>query len=786
MQAGELEQKARAAARRWARWRLGPASFSDLITRVDVETLRYGRLITRYAVRSGTWVEEPFTGGRSAGHRVMSLERLDLWSGSPEELAERTSHPADCRECAGRGQVTCPSCSGSLRMRCSGCGGDGRRMSRARKSYRQVTCSDCRGNGTKKCTRCSRGAVGCTPCRGSGRMRRWVRVTTTERTQVGVWPADPRLHAHPGLTQGSPKALQWQGARTLEAREHDGELPAARVGPEAEAAGFLAMRSTLEPSLEPLRGRVLAQSLEVFEAPSATVHYEFAGHPGFLKLLGSDCRPTPALDNRPFNYRFAWLLAVFLLAFYGAVLLTNGFAERHDFYRRHDAAGLVALASLGLVPGCWLLTASWLRRRRADGTKSPKRWHDRPGAGLVGLCALTILGCFLFVRPSSEALARLTAAGHLDPAELHARALQAEGDTSPGFVEARNAFVRARIQGLGNREAVSLITDYTRTKVGTEPLEAERQRLRETWVLSALSQGQEDAAEQELAALADEGAPAPLVEELRARLENQRLAKGKALLAKGDADEAIRTLRSIRAPALTSEPPGPVLSNAYLLRARGCGARELDCRARAFKHAAEADPGTAGVELASFRTAEVGRLQKTARGPGALGPTLRALRDAEAEAGVLLAVLEGDSELTGARDALLRRREELLRNRHPLGEPVEVAQLLLGAEGLAERSPGVWTVREAPSGTLVHLFVSQGVTRGLHVTATAHRTEALGTEALQQVALRLTGQTFAAKDLSRTGKTGVAHVPARLGPHSALLGWQDGTLVEALIGKVEP
>jgi hypothetical protein len=33
---------------------------------------------------------------------------------------------------------------------------------------------------------------------------------------------------------------------------------------------------------------------------------------------------------------------------------------------------------------------------------------------------------------------------------------------------------------------------------------------------------------------------------------------------------------------------------------------------------------------------------------------------------------------------------------------------------------------------------------------------------------------------------GVAHVPARLGPHAALLGWQGGTLVEVLIGKVEP
>jgi hypothetical protein len=155
------------------------------------------------------------------------------------------------------------------------------------------------------------------------------------------------------------------------------------------------------------------------------------------------------------------------------------------------------------------------------------------------------------------------------------------------------------------------------------------------------------------------------------------------------------------------------------------------------------------------------------------------------EASVLLSVLDGDAALTSTRDKLLRRREELLRHRMPLGEPVEVAQALLGPTGLEERRPGVLAVREAPPGTLVHLFVSGGVTRGIHVTATEHRSEALATEALQQVAQRFTGHAFAGKALSRTG-TGVAHVPVRLGPHAALLGWQCGTLVEVLIGKVEP
>ncbi|MBZ4417090.1 hypothetical protein [Myxococcus sp. RHSTA-1-4] len=611
-------------------------------------------------------------------------------------------------------------------------------------------------------------------------------MTTAQHTQVSVWPDDPRLRAHPGLTQGSPVALQWRGARTLETREHDGPIPTARLGPEAEASGFLSVRPSLEPNLDPLRARVLSQNLEVFEAPSATVHYTFAGSQGFIKLLGSDFRPTPARDTRPFIYRFAWLLGVFFTSFFGAVFLVNAFAGRHDFYRRHPSAGLVALASLGLVPGLWLMAASWLRRRRADGSKSARRWHDRLGLGITGLCALTVLGCFVFVSPSTQALSRLTASGALDMAELHASALQSEGDTSPEFVEARNAFVLARIAGMENRDAVKLITHYASTKVGTEPLEVERRRLREVWIVSALSGDQDAEIEQELMALADEGAPTALVDGLRARLENQRLEQGKALLAKGQVEDALSTLLRIRAPALAAEPPGPLLSHAYLRRAQNCPPEGLRCRAHALKLAVEADPGEAArTALATFRSAEIARIGRMTRPAGGLGPTLRALQSAEVDAGVLLSVLDGDAQLTEVHDGLLQRREALLRDRRPLGEPVEVAQALLGHSGLEEKRPGVLSIREVPPGTLVHLFVSQGVTRGVHVTAVNHGREALATDALQQVARRLTGQTFAAKDLARTG-TGVAHVPARLGAHSALLGWQDGTLVEALIGKVEP
>ena len=75
-------------------------------------------------------------------------------------------------------------------------------------------------------------------------------------------------------------------------------------------------------------------------------------------------------------------------------------------------------------------------------------------------------------------------------------------------------------------------------------------------------------------------------------------------------------------------------------------------------------------------------------------------------------------------------------------------------------------------------FVDKGMAHGLYVTSTGHATEALSTTALQQVAKGLTGQEFAAKDLVRS-KPGLAHVQVRLGSHSALLGWQDGALVEA-------
>ncbi|SEU26658.1 hypothetical protein SAMN05443639_112131 [Stigmatella erecta] len=786
MHAEAMKQEAMAAAVRWARWRMGPTGFRELITHADVEMLRYGRLITRYAVRTGSWAEEPFRGGTVPPGFPLELESLDLWSGTPEELAARTSHPVGCRRCSGDGLVTCPSCHGTLRAKCAGCGGTGKRMSRARKNYRMVNCQQCRGNGQKKCVRCSKGQVGCSPCQGSGRMRRWLKVATVHHAHVGIWPDDPWLSAHPGLKQGSPHAAQWQGARTVASWEHAGRIPPSQLGPEAEALGFFPARASLEPGLEPLRTRVLSQRLEVFEAPVATVHYAFAGKKGFLKLLGSGFRPTPVRDTRPFRHRFACLLGVFFVSLFGAVFLTGAFTERQLFYGRHPAAGLVALASLGFVPGFGLMTASWLRRRRPDGSMLAKRWQDRLGFGLAGPCALAVLACFLFVRPSVQELSRLTAAGQLEQAELHASALQGEGNTSAAFIDARNAFVRARILEMDNRDAVRFIEPYVRTKEGTEPLEAERRRLREAWVAKALSQNEEAEAEKELTALTDEGAPAALVDGLRARLEDQRIEQGKALLAKGEEEEAIRTLLRIRTPGLASEPPGLLLSQAYLLRAQACSVQELHCRAQALKLAAEAGPMEAARNaLAAFRSEEINRLAKAVRASGGVSHTLRALQEGERDAGILLSVFEGDAELTGVREGLLRRREELLRKHWPLGEPVEVVQALLGPSGLEERRPGVFAVRQVPPGTLVHLFVSQGLTRGVHVTAREHGREALATEALQQVAQLLAGKTFAAKDLARAGK-GVAHVPARLGGHVALLGWQDGMLVEALLGKVEP
>ncbi|PTL75436.1 zinc finger-like domain-containing protein [Vitiosangium sp. GDMCC 1.1324] len=781
-----IEQRARAAAGRWARWRLGPSGFADLITKVEAEPLRYGRLITRYAVRTASWQEEPNAGRACTSGQPLVLESLDLWSASPEQLAERSSHLAPCGTCGGDGQVTCPTCSGTLRASCGGCGGTGKQMSRARKSFRLVNCRDCRGKGTKKCTRCTKGQVSCSKCRGSGAMRRWLRVVTAQRTHVGVWPEDKRLSAHPGLREDSRRAPLWGGAQALASVETEGPIPSSGVGAAAQAAGFPAARPSLEPALHPLRDRILTQVLDVFEAPSATVHFEFAGRRGFIKLLGSDCRPTADSDSTPLLRRAGILLAVAVASFLAAQVLLAAFLSRHPFYGAAPGSGGVALATFGLALGACLLTATRLRRRQVDGRTAPGRWHDRLGPSLSGVSALAYLGLFLLIQPSAAELSRLTAAGQLQEAELHAGALEARRETSSEYIEARNAFVTARARGMENRAAVELISHFVGSGAGTEPLEAERRRLREAWVASALAQEQESVVEQELEALRQEGAPEALVNGLRAELESRRVAKGKELLAKGRVEEAIHALTRITAPGLAAERPEPLLTQAYLAQAQGCPERNLHCRAEALKRAVGVDTaGAAQVALASFRTAELARLQKAARPSGNIGPALRALREAEADAGGLLTFFEGDAELTAARQALLARRQELIRDRLPFNEPVEVAETLLGSSGLEEQRPGVLKVLSAPAGTLAFLFVDKGMARGLYVTSTGHAREALSATALQQVAKSLTGQEFAAKDLVRS-KPGVAHVQVRLGSHSALLGWQDGALVEASIGKVEP
>ncbi|NOK08785.1 hypothetical protein [Corallococcus exercitus] len=785
------DSKARAAAVRWARWRLGPLGFADLITRVDTSVLRYGRLVTRYAVRTGTWAEEAYAGGANTARHSrstppVSLDTLDLWSASPEALAEQSSHLAACRDCHGAGQVTCPTCRGSLRASCSGCGGSGRRMSRARKSYRMVNCSECRGNGTKKCVRCTKGLVGCRPCRGSGTLRRWLKVATVERTQVRAWPDPKALSAHKGLLEDSKRAIQWPGARALTSVEHTGLLPDSALDEEARSAGFIAVRPSLEPGFEPLRGKILSQSLDVFEAPSATVCFEFASRPGFIHLLGRDLRPTQARDTSAFHRRVGALMGVAMAGFFAMPFLASTFTGRHAFYKDPEQSGFAMLAILGLWPGTWWWAATALRRRRVGGAKSPARWHDRIGIGLTGLCALVLAGCFLFIRPSVPELVRLTAEGQLREAELHADLLEADGESSPEYIEARNTFVLARIRGMDNRDAVKLIRHYVGSGKGTGPLEAECVKLREAWARSALERGEEEPVEAELAALSAERAPSSVMDGLRATLEDLRIAKGKAALEKGEFASAIQFLKRVQAPALASERPEPLLARAYLRQEHACPARDVRCRATALHHAVAVDPGEASrTALASFRTAELTRLARAAHTSNAPGPALRELHAADEDATALLSILEGDAELTTARSLLLGRREELLRDRVPLGEPLEVAQALLGPSGLEMQRSDVFRVVDAPAGTLTYLFVGQGTTRGLYVTTPDHGQAGLSPASLQVAAKRFAGQEFSAKDLMHAGK-GVAHVPVRLGRHAALLGWHDDTLVEAQIGRVEP
>ncbi|NOK22371.1 zinc finger-like domain-containing protein [Corallococcus carmarthensis] len=786
-----IDSKARAAAVRWARWRLGPLGFADLITRVDTSVLHYGRLVTRYAVRTGTWAEEAYAGGANTGWRSwtaapLRLETLDLWSASPEALAEQSSHLTSCDPCQGAGQVTCPICDGSLRADCSGCGGSGQRMSRARKNYRMVNCSDCRGKGTKKCLRCSKGLVVCDPCRGSGTLRRWVQVTTAQRTLVRAWPDPKALSAHPGLLEDSPRALQWQGSQALASMEHPGPLPDTKLGEEAQSAGFPSARASLEPELEPLRGRILSQTLDVFESPSATVCFEFAGRTGFVHLLGRDLKPTQACDTWSFHKRFWALLGMAVAGFFGVPFLGAAFTGRHAFYDEPSQSGLAVLAILGLWPGTWWWTATWLRRRRTGGAKSPARWHDRIGIGLTSVCALVLAGCFLFIRPSVSELTRLTAEGQLREAGLHADLLEARGESSPAYVEARNAFVLARLPGMDNRSAIALIDHYAGSRNGTAPLEAERWKLREAWAHAALTRGEEGPAEAELAALSTDRAPASVMDGLRAKLEDTRIAKGKSALEKGDLAEAIQVLSRIQARTLVSERPEPLITQAYLRQEHACPARDVRCRASALHDAVAIDTGeTARTALASFRSAELTRMEQAVTHAGGLGASLRELRSADEDASVLLSVLEGDAEVTAARATLLERKEALLRNRFALNEPVEVAQALLGPSGLELQRSDVFRVVDAPSGTLTYLFVGQGTTRGLYVTTPEHGQKGLSPTALQEAAKRFTGQEFSAKDLVHSGK-GVAHVPARLGRHAALLGWHDDTLVEAQIGRVEP
>ncbi len=306
---------ARAATAVLAAW-LGrrpgmPADVGLLVRGTTVGHRQVVHQTSQIEERRLVWKEEAALERRPPEPAPVDAASFDAWS-PPDDLADRSRHAANCRECATR----CDDCRGVGRLRCPACDGGGTQASTAR-AGRTVQCARCKGKRDVDCPACVRRSGGCRVCDGTATVERWLEVVT--RTRVEHRVAD----------DGLAPLLPWAGpGRALDraAAEDDGTVVAslAEAGAIAVAGWPAAIddaaRARVGAAVQPaLRAgeRVSQQALTVIDVPVLDVTYGLGRQQRRLELIGLRLLAPVIADEPMFRRRATHLRRVLI----GAVAL---------------------------------------------------------------------------------------------------------------------------------------------------------------------------------------------------------------------------------------------------------------------------------------------------------------------------------------------------------------------------------------------------------------------------------------------------------------------------------
>lgn len=473
-------------------------------------------------------------------------------------------------------------------------------------------------------------------------------VAERSHVHIALWPNDPDVEGHPNIRDSGPEARQWTGSKLLsqtvsrEAAFADSELAAAPV------PGLLGARSQLEPSLDARLDRVDGQDLDVFEATSTKVCFDYSGCAGHVVLLGTDYLPTPDAIAAPAASWSQWVWGAVASVVLLAALVALCFGARGAFYASDPGCVWCLYAGVPATLGAALLVGGRRRRTTARGKRRPGGRAERAGLALLVASTLAVVAIFLIREPSATVAMAALAGGDLTEAERHFAALDQARPADEDVSNLRAELELARVRALDNRAATrALSAAIDRFPASSERLREERRALRSAWVRQALSAGQRGEALLEARRAVAESPGDRSASFLVANIRAQVSQEARSASESGDPGRAVAILEESLPSDMTTNEERSLLVDAHRLRLAGCS--NLECRARSYYRLAqlEAAPDSAN-RLAAFKTTTLARVDRVQASFGRVAKTIADLQQSQQDCGDLHRGLGGDAEVAAA------------------------------------------------------------------------------------------------------------------------------------------
>lgn len=404
------------AARTAQRYLLSPLLFLRSVSGIERVVEAYHRALFVIERRSAVVRYGPASAEETPA-ALPDVARVELWQGTPAQIAATSRVTVVCADCRGRGEVPCPDLARKRHEPCSDCVGTGRRVAGVRGDKK---CIRCRGTGMLGCRTCEGGVFMCRACGNSGLRSAWIEVHTEERLQVTAERSHPLAQAHPRLLNATDFK--------------DGPWPHRLLSDERFSGKPTGWPEMLAPVLDPRTERVRSTQLQVFGATRFRIRYASAMGQGVLCFDERGNGPLKESTWQPLIWRSRLVMGAAGVCALAAIVVTLRFVAQHAWFDRFGHGGWGLLLGLLAAP---LVAAAVAEGLLPKPARRP-RWLAVPSM-LAGALWLAIGLLFTLDQPSSVRAEAALRQGDLERAGMEAEALhlfQRETDSSKRVLDA--------------------------------------------------------------------------------------------------------------------------------------------------------------------------------------------------------------------------------------------------------------------------------------------------------------------------------------------------------------